>query len=72
MAHGSRLKAQGSRLNRDDRTADTGAVLICQNCHGPVTFSVAGWSHLDRDTDCPGLVIAWPPPGTADDEEDAA
>ena len=59
-------------LNRTAPTADDSIVLICQNCHRPVTFGGDGWSHFDRATECPVVVIAWPPPGTADDEEDAA
>lgn len=81
MADGSRLTAHRSwltllarigPLNPHGSAADVPSVLICQNCHLPVTFGGNGWSHLDRAAECPAVVIAWPPPGNADGEEDAA
>jgi hypothetical protein len=32
-----------------------------------IVFRLDGWSHRDDSTDCPSLVVAWPPPGAADD-----
>jgi hypothetical protein len=47
-------------------------VLICENCHSPIVFGRSGWLHRDPAPDCPGLVVAWPPPGPDDGAEDAA
>lgn len=42
------------------------------NCARPIVFGETGWSHRDPVPDCPGLVVAWPPPGSDNGEEDAA
>jgi hypothetical protein len=42
------------------------------NCARPIVFGDSGWAHREPPTDCPGLVVAWPPPGAGDGEEDAA
>jgi hypothetical protein len=45
-------------------------MLVCMNCARPIVFSDLGWAHRDDSPECPGLIVAWPPPG--DDNEDAA
>ncbi len=50
-------------------TDDT-LVLVCVNCARVVVFGPEGWAHGQGSADCPMLVVAWPPPGSED--EDAA
>ncbi len=49
-------------------------MLVCMNCVRPIEFGPDGWTHRDPSPDCPGLIVAWPPPESdeADDTEDAA
>lgn len=42
-------------------------MLVCANCARVVVFRPDGWAHRD-ETDCRSLVVAWPPPGSEDDE----
>ena len=50
--------------------ADSHLVLACITCARPVVFAVTGWVHRDPDNDCAMLHVAWPPPGSAPDDDE--
>jgi hypothetical protein len=49
--------------------ADVTTVLMCLTCRGPVVFADGAWMHLDPDSGCGRLIVAWPPPLQGDDPD---
>jgi hypothetical protein len=41
--------------------------LVCRACHRPLRFGDNGWEHRDPDNNCTQIMVAWPPPTTADE-----
>jgi hypothetical protein len=49
-------------------------VFVCINCARPIFFGTNGWIHTQESSDCVNPMVAWPPPGAeeADDERHGA
>ncbi len=43
-------------------------MLVCINCARVVDFESGDWVHRQDNEECTQLVVAWPPPGTADSD----
>jgi hypothetical protein len=42
--------------------------MTCKTCGSAVVFGPVGWMHRDSTIACAQLSIAWPPPGSGDDD----
>jgi hypothetical protein len=46
------------------------ALPVCATCGHPVVFGPHDWDHRD-DAGCADPIVAWPPPRSDDDTDDA-
>ena len=67
MGHCRTGTVQAQAPGADDRPMIT---LVCKACGGVLRFGERGWEHRDPIRPCARAMVAWPPPGDGDEEDE--